>query len=83
MSLECHTEEVGEKRRENSEEEEENHREDKSEAVSAQEEEDRKRRDEENPMYDFKSYCDGLVDAGVVPDDIPKYMTKLMPRQCR
>lgn len=41
---------------------------------------DRKRRDEENPMYDFKAICDGLVDAGVTPDDIPKWMTKLMPR---
>lgn len=38
------------------------------------------RRDEENPMYDFKAVCDGLVDAGVVPDDVPQYMTKLMPR---
>jgi len=37
------------------------------------------RRDEENPMYDYKAICDGLVDAGVLPDDIPKYMTKLMP----
>ena len=41
---------------------------------------DRKRRDAENPMYDLKSYCDGLVDAGVAQDDIPQYMTKLMPR---
>ena len=41
---------------------------------------DRKRRDEENPMYDFKAICDGLVDAGVVPDDIPQWMTKLMPK---
>lgn len=41
---------------------------------------DRIHRDEENPMLDFKAICDGLVNAGVVPDDIPKYMTKLMPR---
>lgn len=37
-------------------------------------------RDEENSMLDFKAICDGLVDAGIVPDDIPKWMTKLMPR---
>lgn len=24
--------------------------------------------------------CDGLVDAGVVPDDSPEYMRKAMPR---
>lgn len=41
---------------------------------------DLKRRDAENPMPDFKAICDGLVNAGVVPDDIPKWMTKLMPR---
>lgn len=40
----------------------------------------RLRRDAENPMYDFKAMCDGLVDAGILPDDVPKYMTKLMPR---
>jgi len=41
---------------------------------------DQKRRDAENPMYDMKAFCDGLVDAGVVPDDIPRWMTKLIPR---
>lgn len=41
---------------------------------------DRRRRDEENPVASFKPVCDGLVDAQVVPDDVPKYMTKLMPR---
>jgi crossover junction endodeoxyribonuclease RusA len=40
---------------------------------------DKKRRDEENPMPDFKAACDGLVDAGVVPDDTPQYMAKFMP----
>jgi crossover junction endodeoxyribonuclease RusA len=41
---------------------------------------DRRVRDEENPILDFKAACDGLVNAGVVPDDKPGYMTKLMPR---
>lgn len=41
---------------------------------------DRRVRDAENPMLDFKAICDGLKDAGIVPDDVPKYMTKLMPR---
>lgn len=41
---------------------------------------DRKVRDAENPMYDLKAVCDGLKDAGIVPDDVPKYMTKLIPR---
>lgn len=41
---------------------------------------DRKRRDEENPVATLKPVCDGLVDAGIVPDDVPLYMTKPMPR---
>lgn len=39
----------------------------------------RVRRDAENPVATMKPFCDGLVDAGVVIDDIPIYMTKLMP----
>jgi hypothetical protein len=40
---------------------------------------DQRVRDAENSMLDFKAICDGLKDAGIVPDDVPKYMTKLMP----
>lgn len=39
----------------------------------------RGRRDAENPVATLKPFCDGLVDAGVVPDDTPEFMTKLMP----
>lgn len=38
------------------------------------------RRDAENPIATLKPFCDGLVDAGVVPDDVPEFMTKHMPR---
>lgn len=41
---------------------------------------DRRRRDPDNltvPL--FKACADGLVDAGVVPDDTPQWMTRLMP----
>lgn len=41
---------------------------------------DKGRRDDENPVATLKPFCDGLVDAGVVPDDTAEYMTKLMPR---
>ena len=41
---------------------------------------DRGRRDAENPIATMKPFCDGLVDAGIVPDDTPEWMTKLMPR---
>lgn len=37
-------------------------------------------RDEDNPVATLKPMCDGLVDAGLVPDDSPKYMTKLPVR---
>lgn len=37
-------------------------------------------RDVENPVSTLKALCDGLVDAGVVVDDRPAYMDKLMPR---
>lgn len=40
---------------------------------------DRRRRDAENPVATLKALCDGLVDAGIVPDDTPEYMTKHMP----
>lgn len=40
---------------------------------------DRGRRDAENPIATLKPFCDGLVDAGIVPDDTPEWMTKLMP----
>lgn len=38
------------------------------------------RRDEENIVPILKALCDGLVDAEVVEDDVPKYMKKMMPR---
>lgn len=41
---------------------------------------DKRRRDEENPVATLKPFCDGLVDAGVVPDDTPEYMAKIMPK---
>jgi crossover junction endodeoxyribonuclease RusA len=40
---------------------------------------DARRRDEDNLIPTFKALCDGLVDAHVVPDDTPRYMTKVMP----
>lgn len=40
---------------------------------------DNRRRDADNPVPTFKAMCDGLVDAGVVPDDTPEFMEKLMP----
>lgn len=39
----------------------------------------RHHRDADNVVPTLKAMCDGLVDAGVVPDDIPQYMDKLMP----
>ena len=41
------------------------------------------RRDEENLVATLKPLCDGLVDAGVVPDDTPQFMRKLMPEIVR
>lgn len=38
------------------------------------------RRDVDNPVLTLKALCDGLVDAEVVPDDTPEYMTKLPVR---
>jgi Holliday junction resolvase RusA-like endonuclease len=40
---------------------------------------DRRRRDAENPVSTLKALCDGLVDAGIVPDDTPEFMVKHMP----
>lgn len=37
------------------------------------------RRDVDNLVPSLKALCDGLVDAGIVPDDTPDYMTKHMP----
>jgi crossover junction endodeoxyribonuclease RusA len=37
------------------------------------------RRDADNLVPNLKALCDGLVDAGIVPDDTPEWMTKLMP----
>lgn len=37
---------------------------------------DRRRRDEDNPYPTLKALADGLVDAGVVPDDTPDLMGK-------
>lgn len=37
------------------------------------------RRDAENPVATLKPFCDGLVDGGLVPDDVPSWMTKVMP----
>lgn len=36
-------------------------------------------RDTDNPVATLKPCCDGIVDAGVVKDDSPQYMVKLMP----
>ena len=36
-------------------------------------------RDEENNVPTLKACCDGLVDAGIVPDDSPQFMEKDMP----
>ena len=40
---------------------------------------DGRRRDADNLVPILKACCDGLVDAGVVPDDTPELMTKHMP----
>lgn len=37
------------------------------------------RRDVDNVVPTLKAMCDGLVDAGVVPDDVPEFMEKRMP----
>ena len=40
---------------------------------------DNRRRDADNLVPTLKAACDGIVDAGVVPDDTPRFMSKLMP----
>ena len=40
----------------------------------------RTRRDADNIVPTLKAMCDGLVDAGVVTDDVPELMDKVMPR---
>ena len=40
---------------------------------------DNRRRDSDNLVPTLKALCDGIVDAGVVSDDTPDYMTKIMP----
>lgn len=40
---------------------------------------DNRRRDSDNLVPTLKALCDGIVDAGVVTDDTPDYMTKIMP----
>lgn len=40
---------------------------------------DNRRRDEDNYVATLKPACDGLVDAGLVDDDTPALMGKLMP----
>ena len=40
---------------------------------------DNRRRDADNLVPILKAACDGLVDAGIVPDDIPAFMAKRMP----
>lgn len=37
------------------------------------------RRDSDNVVPTLKALCDGLVDAGVVDDDTPVWMEKVMP----
>jgi crossover junction endodeoxyribonuclease RusA len=39
----------------------------------------RHRRDADNVVPTLKAACDGLVDAGIVPDDTPDLMDKRMP----
>ena len=41
---------------------------------------DARKRDEDNVVPTLKALCDGLVDAGVVADDTPRYMVKHMPK---
>lgn len=38
-----------------------------------------RRRDTDNLAPTLKALCDGLVDYGLVPDDIPQHMAKLEP----
>lgn len=40
---------------------------------------DKRRRDTDNLYPTLKAACDGLVDAGIVPDDTPEFMVKHAP----
>jgi crossover junction endodeoxyribonuclease RusA len=40
---------------------------------------DARRRDSTNLVATLKACEDGIVDAGVIPDDTPRYVTSLMP----
>lgn len=40
---------------------------------------DNRRRDPSNLMPTQKALVDGLVDAGIVPDDTPEYVTETIP----
>lgn len=40
---------------------------------------DGRRRDTDNLVATLKAVCDGVVDAGVVPDDTPEFMGKPEP----
>jgi crossover junction endodeoxyribonuclease RusA len=40
---------------------------------------DKRRRDPENLIATLKPFVDGLIDAGVAPDDCPPYYTTTMP----
>lgn len=40
---------------------------------------DNRRRDADGLVAYLKPFCDGLVDAGIVPDDTPNLMRKHMP----
>lgn len=41
---------------------------------------DNRRRDPSNAIATQKPAIDGLVDAGLIPDDTPEYVDELMPR---
>lgn len=43
---------------------------------------DSRRRDTDNLVATLKPFCDGLVDAMIVPDDTPQYMAKPSPAIC-
>lgn len=40
---------------------------------------DARRRDEDNLVATMKPCCDAIVDVGIVDDDTPRFMVKVMP----
>lgn len=40
----------------------------------------KRRRDQDNAVSMLKSMYDGIIDAGVVPDDTPEYMERDWPK---